>query len=137
MKMNPVVHFELPAADSIRMADFYSKAFGWKQQRLGEDMGGYIVVQTSENDEKGMIKNPGMINGGIYKESKEMVNPAPSVVIAVDDVKAHVKIVEDAGGKVMGEPMDIPGVGKYVAFRDPEGNMLSMLQPSMKPPSGK
>jgi predicted enzyme related to lactoylglutathione lyase len=25
--------------------------------------------------------------------------------------------------------MEIPGVGKYVAFFDPEGNRLSMLQP--------
>ena len=29
MKMNPVVHFEMPADDSRRMADFYTKVFGW------------------------------------------------------------------------------------------------------------
>ncbi len=29
-KINPVVHFEMPAEDSKRMADFYSKVFGWQ-----------------------------------------------------------------------------------------------------------
>lgn len=28
-KMNPVVHFEMPAKDKKRVADFYSKVFGW------------------------------------------------------------------------------------------------------------
>jgi hypothetical protein len=37
--------------------------------------------------------------------------------------------VRRAGGNVLGEPMDIPGVGKYVSFMDPEGNRVSMLQP--------
>jgi hypothetical protein len=45
------------------------------------------------------------------------------------------KSVEEAGGKVLGEPMDIPGVGSYVAFVDTEGNRVSMLQPAMLQPS--
>ncbi len=53
----------------------------------------------------------------------------PSVVIAVEDIKEHMKKVEEAGGKVLGEPWDIPGVGLYVSFIDTEGNRVSMLQP--------
>jgi predicted enzyme related to lactoylglutathione lyase len=53
------------------------------------------------------------------------------VVIAVEDIKKHMKKVEKAGGKVLGEPWDIPGVGWYVAFNDTEGNRISMLQPRM------
>lgn len=30
---------------------------------------------------------------------------------------------------MLGEPMDIPGVGQYVSFTDTEGNRVSMLQP--------
>jgi len=30
---------------------------------------------------------------------------------------------------VLGEPMDIPGVGRYVSFTDTEGNRVSMLKP--------
>jgi predicted enzyme related to lactoylglutathione lyase len=36
-KMDPVVHFEMPAEDRKRMADFYTKAFGWQTQMLGPD----------------------------------------------------------------------------------------------------
>ena len=39
--------------------------------------------------------------------------------------------VAAAGGQVLGEPMQIPGVGQYVAFMDTEGNRNSMLQPAM------
>jgi len=53
----------------------------------------------------------------------------PSVVIAVDDVKTAMKSVKSAGGKVLGEPMEIPGVGQYVSFTDTEGNRVGMLQP--------
>ena len=52
--MNPVVHFEMPAEDRKRMADFYTKVFGWKIQQLGEDMGNYVVATTTESDENGM-----------------------------------------------------------------------------------
>ncbi len=41
-------------------------------------------------------------------------------------------IVTDAGGKVLGEPMEIPGVGLYVSIEDTEGNRVSMLQSSDK-----
>ena len=53
----------------------------------------------------------------------------PSVVIAVGDIHASMKKVTDAGGKVLGEPMEIPGVGQYVSFFDTEGNRVSILQP--------
>lgn len=53
----------------------------------------------------------------------------PSVVIAVDDIKDAMKKVTDAGGKILGEPMEIPGIGHYVSFTDTEGNRLSMLEP--------
>ena len=39
----------------------------------------------------------------------------PSVVIAVEDIKASMKDVTKAGGKVLGDPMEIPGVGQYEA----------------------
>lgn len=127
--MNPVVHFEMPAEDRKRMADFYTKAFGWQAQMLGPDMGDYVVVTTAESDDNGHPKKPGAINGGFYMKSNDRPAQYPSVVIAVDDIGAASKKVTDAGGQVLGEPMDIPGVGKYVSFMDTEGNRVSMLQP--------
>lgn len=130
--MNPVVHFEMPYEDRERMAAFYAAAFGWKPQMLGPEMGDYVIAQTTETDANGMIQKPGNINGGFYKKTKDAQHP--SVVIAVDDIHAAMKKIEDAGGKVLGgqkpgTPDDIPGVGLYVSMLDTEGNRVGILQP--------
>ncbi len=127
--MNPVVHFEMPATDTKRMASFYTQAFGWEANQLGEEMGNYVVMMTTESDKTGP-KRKGAINGGFYQKTDDPVSQYPSVVIAVDDIDEHVKIVKQAGGKILGEIMEIPGVGKYVSFLDTEGNRVGMLQPS-------
>ncbi len=125
---NPVVHFELPTENRERSKEFYAKAFGWKMIQMGQEMGNYVVAQTGPTDDNGMMQEKGVINGGLYEKTPEMPAQHPSVVISVDDIAKHIQIVKDAGGEVLGEPMDIPGVGRYVAFRDTEGNQLSMLQ---------
>ena len=127
--MNPVVHFEMPAEDRKCMADFYTKVFGWKTEQLGEDMGNYVLATTTESDENGYPRNPGAINGGFFQKTDDKPSQFPSVVIAVTDVKEHMKNVERTGGKVLGEPWDIPGVGLYVSFLDTEGNRVGMIHP--------
>ena len=129
INMNPVVHFEMPYEDKDRMADFYTKAFGWQMKKFGEEMGGYVTAATTETDENNMIKKPGAINGGFYPKNSGAPTE-PSVVIAVDDIKATMKKVTDAGGKLLGEPVEIPGIGQYVSFMDTEGNRVSLLQPN-------
>ncbi|MFA6915026.1 MAG: VOC family protein [Parachlamydiales bacterium] len=135
-KMNPVVHFEMPYEDSKRIAKFYSSAFGWQTHALGAEMGNYVLATTTESEttEKASIrpKTPGTINGGFYQKTEDMPAQFPSVVIAVDDIQEAMAKVQAAGGKVLGEPMEIPGVGTYVSFFDTEGNRVSMMQPLMK-----
>ncbi len=138
-KPNPVVHFEMGYTDKKRAIDFYTKVFGWNAKEMGADMGDYVVIQTTETDDKGMIQKPGNINGGLYKKNENPLSQAPSVVIAVDDIKESVKQVEAAGGKILGgmdssgnhtmEPQEIPGVGLWISIQDTEGNRVSMLQP--------
>src|SRR5262249_48058071 len=122
--MNPVVHFEMPAQDRKRMAQFYTKAFGWQTQLLGPEMGDYVVGTTTECDDNGP-KKAGAINGGFYSKQEDKPAQYPAVVIAVDDIKASMKKLAEAGGKVLGEPTEIPGVGTYVSFFDTEGNRAS------------
>lgn len=129
-KMNPVVHFEMPAEDKKRMAEFYTKVFGWQTQFLGPDMGEYVVVSTTETDENRMPKNPGAINGGFYQKTDDPNTHHPSVVIAVDDINQSIQDIKKAGGTVLGETLEIPGIGMYVSFRDTEGNRVGVLQPA-------
>jgi predicted enzyme related to lactoylglutathione lyase len=126
--MDSVVHFEMPYGDRDRMATFYESAFGWQTEKLGEEMGNYVVATTAASDANGP-KEPGKINGGFFPKKSDYPAQVPSVVIAVDDLDASMKKVTKAGGKVLGEPMDIPGIGRYVSFTDTEGNRVSLLRP--------
>lgn len=141
-KQSPVVHFEMGYFDRERMKKFYSSVFGWKLDQYGEDMGNYVVAKTAESDEKtGRPKNPGSINGGFYAKTDSPDSHAPSIVVAVDDIKQAVEDVKKAGGKIKGsmtpegkhtmEPTMIPGVGLWISAEDTEGNRFSILQPKM------
>lgn len=138
--MNSVVHFEMGYNDRDRMVKFYETAFGWKTQKFGDDMGNYVVAETGEVDPKTRRpKEPGYINGGFYAKTDSPDSQAPSVVIAVDDIKSSIEAVKAAGGKIKGgmtpdgehtmEPTMIPGVGLWISFEDTEGNRVSLLQP--------
>lgn len=127
--MDPVVHFEMPYDDVNRVARFYKGAFGWKMKGLGEKMGNYMLAGTSESSADGMPRKTGMINGGFFAKTPENGPPQPSVVIAVRDIRKAMAKVTGAGGQVQGQPMDIPGIGAYVAFTDTEGNRVGMLEP--------
>ena len=127
--MNPVVHFEMPAEDTHRMATFYNNVFGWQTQQMGPEMNNYVVVTTTDTDATGRPTIPGTINGGFYPKEASSQAPIPSVVIAVNDIKAAILKIKEAGGKVLNEPVQIGGVGWYVSFLDTEGNRSSILQP--------
>jgi uncharacterized protein len=127
--MNSVVHFEMPFENRDRVAKFYQSAFGWQMQLLGQEMGNYVLATTTESDPQGP-KKPGAINGGFFEKQPDRPMQYPSVVIAVDDLKKAMQKVTASGGKLLGEPMEIPGVGQYLSITDTEGNRVGMLQPA-------
>ena len=129
MSDNPVVHFEMPYKDAKRVASFYKDAFGWGMNDMGQQMGDYVVAETAETDENRMVKTPGTINGGFYSASQSKYQE-PSVIISVKDINQAMDDIKQAGGEIITEkPMEIPGIGLYVAFRDSEGNRVGALQP--------
>lgn len=130
MSKNPVVHFEMPYEDAERVAKFYADAFGWAMNKTGKEMGNYITAWTADTDENRMVKTPGTINGGFYSLATSPQSKEPSVVISVSDIKVAIRNIEAAGGTLLGEPKDIPGIGKWVSFKDSEGNRVSVLQAS-------
>ena len=130
MAMNPVVHFEMPSVNSKRTKKFYEAVFGWQMTQLGPEMGNYLLATTSPVDKRQMHKKKGAINGGFYKRGKD--GTVPHLVIAVPNLKKHMATVKKAGGKILGKPMNIPGIGMFVMFKDTEGNKVGMLQPSQK-----
>lgn len=127
--MQPVIHFEMPYEDANRLVKFYSQAFGWPMKALGEQMGGYVLATTARSTPDGRPLEVGAINGGFFPKKPDWPMQHPSVVIGVDDIRVAMAMVVEAGGKVLGDPIDIPGIGAYVSFVDTEGNRASLLEP--------
>ncbi len=110
-----------------RAQKFYSEIFGWKLVPMGGEYGNYVVVQTGPTDEKGMPQETAFINGGLFK--RDPAATAPILVLGVDDCDGTVEKVKAAGGKLIGEILDIPHVGRYARVQDLDGNVIAIIKP--------
>lgn len=123
--MRSVVHFEIPADDVARAKEFYRSVFDWQLQDMPEM--DYTIVRTTDVDEATqMPTSPGSINGGLMRRSQD--TPAPVLTIDVESIDQALKQVEAAGGRVVRERTEIPGMGAYAYFTDPEGNTLGLWE---------
>jgi uncharacterized protein len=131
-KMDPVIHFEMPAENKERVRKFYESAFGWQTTQLGPEAGNFVLAFTTETDENRVPKKIGAINGGFYEKTKP--DQHVRLTILVDDIREAMKKIEAAGGKVLGgdqkpgEPYELPGVGLFATFIDTEGNLATVYQ---------
>jgi uncharacterized protein len=112
----PVVHWELWSKDPEKVSSFYAKLFGWKIQHMPEL--NYRMVDTG---------GAGGINGGIMKPPHEGPWPGNmTFYVGVDDLAVYRKKIVDAGGKIMVDDQEVPGMGRLCLFTDPEGRMLGL-----------
>ncbi|MCU1572713.1 MAG: glyoxalase [Micrococcaceae bacterium] len=119
-----IVHFEIPADDRERAANFYRSAFGWKISAMqGMD---YDMLQTTETSDQGMPKEPGAINGGMLQRTERF--PSPVITVDVDDIDAALAKVKEFGGSVVEAKQPIAEMGFTAYFRDSEGNLLGLWQ---------
>ena len=121
--MNHVQHFEIPYKVQPRAKKFYFEAFGW--QLFDVPGTGYSFATTVPILKNGMPKRPGAINGGLIPRSKD--TQAPTVLIKVGDVNAHLARIEDAGGEVVVPPTPM-GPVTYARIRDTEGNVIGIIE---------
>ena len=134
--MNRVVHFEIHANDVNRAQKFYESVFGWKFQDLGEAMNNYRLITTGE-DLPG-DKVPAIKGGMMLREAPVPVQgQGPNAyvcTIGVDNIDSYMAKAEAAGAKPQTHKMEVPGVGWLRYYKDPEGNIFGMLQPTMPSP---
>jgi uncharacterized protein len=106
---NMVTWFQIPADDPDRAWRFYGEVFGWNPEKAYAD-----------------AKRLGAINGAIGERERE--DDTPRLVIRVDDVDAAARAIGKAGGSIISQPSEIPGMGMvYAVFRDTEGNVLNIV----------
>jgi predicted enzyme related to lactoylglutathione lyase len=122
-----VVHFEIPAEDLERAKEFYRSTFGWQLDTM--DMGGagqYTSVRTTPVGENQMPTEPGAINGGMMQRTAD--TPSPVITIAVESIDASLKDIESGGGSTIQPRTEIPDMGAFAYFRDPEGNVMGLWE---------
>lgn len=112
---NPVVHWELWSEDPKRASDFYSKVFGWSIRHIPE--------MDYHFAEKG---GDGGIGGGIMKPKEGPWPGKLTVYIDVDDLAAAREKILAAGGTMVVEPTEVPGVGSMALFEDPDGRVMGL-----------
>ena len=125
--MDKVVHFEIPADDQARAKEFYGSIFDWDLNE--SDMGGgviYTTAMTVSVDENRQPTEPGAINGGIMDRNAD--TPAPVVTIQVDSIDDALKKIEAGGGSTVQPRTEIPNMGAFGYFKDPEGNVLGLWE---------
>ena len=122
--MNKVVHFEIPAEDVERAKEFYSKIFNWNITSMPEM--NYNIVHTIEVDEKFMPKEAGAINGGIMERTDKITSPVITIDVAsIDDSLLK---IEELGGIVIKEKVQVGDMGYVAYFKDTEGNILGLWE---------
>jgi uncharacterized protein YndB with AHSA1/START domain len=115
-----VIHFEIPAEKPEKAVKFYENVFGWKISKWDGPFD-YWLVTAGEDDEPG-------INGAIMlKEPGDIVRDT----ISITSFDEFAQKIENHGGKMVTEKMEIPGMGFTGLFQDTEGNIMGIIEITM------
>jgi predicted enzyme related to lactoylglutathione lyase len=109
---------ELMTTDAKSAREFYVKLFGWETEEYPMEGMDYTVIKVGGDD-----------TGGIMTLPPEMAGTPPmwAIYVTVTDVDATARQVEELGGKILRPPSDIPNVGRFCVFSDPQGGVISAI----------
>ena len=97
-------------ADPDEAAAFYTELFGWDAERRGE----HLVCTLRGRDVAGFVKGD---------------EPAWRTHVWVDSADDAAARAREAGGTVLAEPADVPGVGRTATVADPAGAAFIVAEP--------
>jgi uncharacterized protein len=123
---NPVVHFEIGAADDEPLVKFYGGLFGWGLR--GVPGIGYTLVDT---------RGGAGINGGIGRSHTG--GAWATFYVEVDDPQAYLDRAGALGGATVLGATELPGMATFAMFDDPDGLLVGLVQadqPSGRAPQG-
>ena len=116
---------ELATPDTAKAGEFYTGLFGWGKdvKEMGE------MTYTSFIN----VERPA---GGMYKPTPERGEITPNwlAYFAVDDTDAKTSSAKDLGATIVVPPMDIPEVGRFAVFQDPQGAVFGIIKLLQPPP---
>ena len=111
---------ELMTTDGDAAKRFYTELLGWTT----EDVPGmsYTIVKTGDSGIGGIMSMPPQAAG---------TPPHWGTYVTVDDVDATARKAQELGAKTIVPLTDIPNVGRFYTFQDPQGAVISVITPRM------
>jgi len=111
---NPVTWFEVTGRDGAALQRFYSSLFDWKLD--ANNPMHYAIVDTG-----------GAVGGGVG-QTTDGSSGATTFYVETDDVAAHLKRAEAAGGTIVLEETQVMEGTVLGLFADPEGHVVGLLK---------
>jgi predicted enzyme related to lactoylglutathione lyase len=118
------IWYELMTPDPVGAKAFYDTVVGWA---IGEPVGGPVEYRM-------IVRSDGGNAGGVLTITDDMASHgAPPIWVGyvnVDNVDSTVASIEEAGGKVLMPPSEIPDVGRIAMAADPQGAPFYVMKPT-------
>ena len=112
------VWHELHTTDRAKAQKFYAALMPWENKDVSMGPGeAYGLVLLNGKDFAGITKSKAPANVPSHWIS----------YIGVDDVDASTKKAKELGGSVKMEPMEIPNVGRFSCWMDPQQVALAVI----------
>lgn len=100
-----------------KAVDFYGAVLGWTLVDKGAEFGHYHIAEVDGRAAAGV--------GPIMTEGQPS---AWTVYLSTDDADATAKMITENGGRLLFEPMDVPGQGRMAIATDPTGGVFGIWQ---------
>lgn len=117
------------AKDTVALAKFYQAAFGMQEvNRLNGGGGPEIFVNfgATVDTAKANKAEPIVI---MHRDSDDLKDPVPHIILNVKDMTASVAAIKAAGGSMAGDPRPFGNTGIVVGIAiDPAGNRVELIQ---------
>jgi hypothetical protein len=116
---------ELVSTDPDAASKFYAAVFGWAPKAM--DMGGGMTYTLFHRPGTQAPDGQPIGAGGMMKSPPGVPHSFWLPYITVDNADRASEKAAKLGGKVMVPPMDIPNVGRFACWSDPQQASLGVL----------
>src|SRR5919204_666539 len=117
------------AKDTVALAKFYQSAFGMQEVNRIDGAGGpeiFVNFGATVEAAKANKSEPIVI---MHRDSDDLKDPIPHVILNVKDMAATVAAIKAAGGSMTGDPRPFRNTGIVIGIAiDPAGNRLELIQ---------
>jgi predicted enzyme related to lactoylglutathione lyase len=120
---------ELMSTDPAAAGAFYEKVFGWTLRPV--DMGGGLIYTLLDRPGVKTPRGDQASAGGMMQSPPEMPASFWVAYVGVDSCDRVNERAAAMGATITVPPTDIPNIGRFASWFDPQGAAIAILQPSL------